>query len=122
MGDQGMHGADVEQRAQTQRHVRGVPHLVNGGGHDQWQPHAAMGGIDGDTVPAALGIGPIGFDKTRGRANDTVLQMAAHLIADVVQGGPNLFGQFRRLGEDLAGQLRRGVLKAGQPGDGGGLA
>jgi len=63
--------------------------------------------------PAGLDHGLVGF-LPAGRACDLAVDpFAAFLIADAIQGGDDLLGEFRAFLEDLADQVRRHVGEAG---------
>ena len=75
-----------------------------------------MFGSDGEPVPAALDIAPIGFAKPRRGPHHAVFEDAADPVARLVQRRQHGFGEPRRLAEDRVDQAGVGDLAVGRRG------
>src|SRR5262249_23425457 len=89
--------ADREQRAQPKAHAARVPPRGPGWGEREGQPLAAIFGIGGKPVPAALDIAGIDLAKPRRGAHDTVFEGAAGVVGRLVERREFGLGELCRL-------------------------
>ncbi len=113
-------GALVEQRAQGERHVGARQDLLDGDGHHPGEAAAAEGGLEGDGTPAGVDVRPVGITES-GRGDDVarVVEDAADLVADPVEGGEDLGQEAARLLDDPVAGVGVGVavgVELGQAG------
>ena len=78
------------------------------------QALAAERRIAGERHPTGLDKSFVGFLESSGRANGTVLEVTAFLVAGLVQGLQHLFAELGGLGEDRRDDVGGGVGKAGK--------
>src|SRR6266511_660762 len=107
-------GAAGEHRAEGEREVRGVPHLLDEGRDEAGHALAAVLRLDRQGVPPAVYELPVGVAPASGGGNLAVLHAGALEIADDVEGGEHAAGELRRLLEDRLGDLERHVPAAGE--------
>ncbi len=115
-----------QQRAQVERHVRRMPHLLDRGGDELRQSLAAEFRALGESVPAVLAELPVRVAETCGRLHRAVVQaLGAFLVARPVERvqhvGRELRGLVQHRCHDVGGGLvvtrqRRDLVEAGQLG------
>ncbi len=113
-GQQGLDGAAGQQRAERERHVRGVDHLLDRRADHVRHGLAAEFGRAPDAVPSVLGEGLVGRLEACGRRDLPVDPACALAVADDVQRSQHLAAEPARLLEDGVHEIRRGVLVAGK--------
>ena len=105
VGVQAPIGPGRQARIHGEGGAGGGGHLAEGHGHDRGHALAAVLGQGRQGGPAGGDHGLIGF-LPAGRAGDlAVIPFAAFLIADPVQGGDDLLGEFGTFFQDLADQV-----------------
>ncbi len=110
-------GADIEQGAKGEAHIRRIPHLENRGGQRDRQALAAMLGREGERVPAALDVFGVGFLEAVGRAHDTVLEPARLPVADAVERRQHATGELGGFFQHGIHHIRGRLLAVRQPRD-----
>ena len=106
-----------EHRAQTERHVRRVPHLRGLRGKDVRQTLSAVLRIAIQSGPAAFGKLFEGFGKSGCGGNGMVDQLRAHRIAPAIQRVEHAGGELPRFFEYGIDHIRREILATRQPGN-----
>src|SRR5262249_40139771 len=86
-----------KQRAEGEAHAGGIPHLRHRYGESERQALAAIFGVEGEPVPAALDISGISLTKPGRGANDAVLEDAAGAIGRLVERRQLVASELRRL-------------------------
>jgi hypothetical protein len=105
-----------EARIHREGLVRRRAHFGEGEGDDGGQVRAAQLLGHAELVPAAVGIGLEGFLEALGRAHDAVLEVAAFLVARLVQRLQHFLAELRAAFEDRGGHVRRQLGEARQVG------
>ena len=107
-----------EHRAQLERHVGRVPHLVDRGGHQLRHALAAVLRILGEAVPAELAELAVGVLESGRRGHGAVVAQArAFAIADGVERIEHVGRELARLLQDRRDRVGRGVFEAWQARD-----
>ncbi len=104
--------ADIEQRAQRETHIRGVPHLQHRGRQRDGQALAAVLGLEGQRVPAAFGVFLIGLLEAGRRAHDAILEPRALAVADIVERRQHVARQLACLLENGVDEIGARLLAA----------
>ena len=112
VGGDRLHRALVEHRAQRKGHVGRRPHLLHGHAQRERQPLAAIVGREGQAVPAAVHILPVGVLKAVWRAYRAVVQHRALLVTDAVERRDGTGRQLARLVQHRIQQIGRGLGEA----------
>ena len=115
MGGDRLHRALVEHGAQREGHVGRRPHLLHGHAQRERQPLPAIVGREGQAVPAAVHILPVGVLETVRRAHRAVIQHRALLVADAVERCDRTGRQLARLVQHRIQQIGRDLGEAVDP-------
>ena len=75
---------------------------------------AAKFGGRAQAAPAAFAIGLVGFLESLGRAHHAILEMAAFLVARLVEGLQHFLAELAGIGQDVVDQVGRQVLELRQ--------
>ena len=113
-GDQRAIGAGRQHGIHGQRLVGAHSHLAHRHGHQCGHARAAKFGRRAQAAPARLAIGFVGFLEALGRAHHAILEMAAFLVARLVERLQHFLAELARIGENVVDQVGRQVLEAGQ--------
>ena len=107
-----------QQRAQVERHVRRMPHLLDGGGDELRQALAAEFRALGEPVPAVLAELPVRVAETGGRLHRAVVQApGAFLVARPVQRVQHVGRELRGLVQHRCHDIGGGLIETRQRGD-----
>ncbi len=109
-------GSLGQQRAQPEGEIGALPHLLQRGGDQPGQAHAAPFLLERRAVPAALNELPVGVGEPVRGAHHAVLQPRALLVTDRVQRCQHATGQFAGLCQDLLHQRAVGAIEPRQGG------
>ena len=81
----GFDRAAGQHRTQAKRQVRAVPHLADCGRHYLGQTLTTELGVHGETVPAAVAEGLIGFTPTGRGVHHIAVELAADRVTDTIE-------------------------------------
>ena len=84
VGVDGFDGALVEEGAEAEAHIGGLPHFLNGEGERPWEVLASVIFGERDGVPATLGVFSIGVFEAGGGGDFSVFQLCAVIVAGFV--------------------------------------
>ena len=108
-----------EQRAEVEREIRRMPHLLDRGGENLRQALAAVVGVLGEAVPAVVAELPVGFLEAGGRGHRAVVVPArTFLVAGLVDRVKHVGRELARFFEDRRDDVGRRLLESRQPADG----
>ena len=96
--------------------VRRLRHLGHGHRHHDGETGAAELRRRAEPAPARFGIGLERVLEARGRAHHAVLEMAAFLVAGLIERMKNFLAELSRIGENVVDQIGRQVRESGQVG------
>ena len=94
---QGVGGAEAQQRQQREGEVCRLPHFLQRRGDDLGKILSAKFLRPGDAGPAGVAVGGIGFLPALGRGDDIVLKMATFAVSAVIERGEHSRRQICRL-------------------------